>query len=80
MGSRKFSGRHCDVWGDGDTKLPFVLVGDVASALLLSANVGGIEGNSYNLTDIPLLTAREYLAELEGAAKVSFSVRYNVIP
>ena len=46
-------------------KLPFVLVRDVAAALVRGIQVPGIEGRSYNLVDLPLLTARDYLEELQ---------------
>ena len=52
------AGNICQVWGTGENKLPFVLVSDVASALVRSIQVSGIEGRSYNLIDIPMLSAR----------------------
>ena len=55
-------------WGDGNHKLPFVLVDDVASALVLGMDKPGIEGQSFLLTDAPLLSAREYVAALSKAA------------
>jgi nucleoside-diphosphate-sugar epimerase/predicted dehydrogenase len=69
----------CDVWGDGKNKLPFVLVRDVAAALVLGIQVAGIEGRSYNLVDVPLLTARDYLAELQRFLGTSLDVRYRSI-
>jgi predicted dehydrogenase len=48
-------------WGDGNNKLPLVLVDDVASALVLALDAPNIEGRSFLLTDDPLLTAREYV-------------------
>jgi predicted dehydrogenase/nucleoside-diphosphate-sugar epimerase len=54
-------------WGDGRTKLPLVLVDDVASALALGMDAPGIEGQSFLLTDEPLLSAREYVAETAQA-------------
>jgi predicted dehydrogenase/nucleoside-diphosphate-sugar epimerase len=48
-------------WGDGNNKLPLVLVDDVAQALLLAHAAPAIEGKSFLLTDAPLLTAREYV-------------------
>jgi nucleoside-diphosphate-sugar epimerase len=61
----RFSENSCEVWGDGKNKLPLVLVSDVASALVRTIEVSGIEGESYNLIDLPLLTARDYLDELQ---------------
>jgi predicted dehydrogenase len=48
-------------WGDGQNKLPLVLVDDVAQALLLALDKPGLEGRSFLLTDEPLLSAREYV-------------------
>jgi len=69
-----FTENICELWGDGSNKLPFVLVTDVASALLRGIEVEGIEGRSYNLIDIPLLTARDYLEELERRAGMTLNV------
>ena len=51
-------------WGSGEHKLPLVLVDDVADALVLGLDKPGIEGQAFLLTDAPLLTAREYVAEV----------------
>lgn len=48
-------------WGDGENKLPLVLVEDVASALVLGLAKEGIEGQTFLLTDTPMLSAREYV-------------------
>ena len=69
----------CEVWGDGRNKLPFVLVSDVAAALVRGIQVVGIEGRCYNLADLPLLTARDYLAELQRYSGVTLDVRYRPI-
>jgi nucleoside-diphosphate-sugar epimerase len=74
-----FSESICEVWGDGNNKLPFVLVADVASALLRGIQVPGIEGRSYNLIDIPLLTARDYLQEMQRLAGVRLTIHYRPI-
>jgi nucleoside-diphosphate-sugar epimerase/predicted dehydrogenase len=78
-GVGRFSENVCEVWGDGNNKLPFVLVADVASALLRCIQVPGIEGRSYNLIDIRLLTARDYLQELQRLAGISLTVHYRSI-
>jgi predicted dehydrogenase/nucleoside-diphosphate-sugar epimerase len=65
-GVGRFSDDICEVWGDGANKLPFVLVSDVAVALLKAIEVPEIEGRSYNLIDAPLLSAKEYLEELQN--------------
>ena len=78
-GVGRFSESVCEVWGNGNNKLPFVLVADVASALLRGIQVAGIEGRSYNLVDAPLLTAHDYLAELQKSAGIKLSVYYRSI-
>ncbi len=78
-GVGKFSGNVCEVWGDGNNKLPLILVSDVVSALVKGIQVSGIEGRSYNLVDIPLLTARDYLDELQGRAGIKLRVQYKGI-
>ncbi len=55
------SDSRVEYWGDGNNKLPLVLVDDVASALVLALDAPKIEGRSFLLTDAPLLTAREYV-------------------
>ena len=69
----------CQVWGDGNNKLPFVLVADVAAALVRGIQVPGIEGQSYNLIDTPLLTGREYLDELQRRSGLALTVGYPPI-
>jgi nucleoside-diphosphate-sugar epimerase/predicted dehydrogenase len=61
-----------ETWGDGTNKLPLVLVDDVAAGLVRAMEVPGIEGRSYNLVDVPMLSARDYIAGLErlGGLKV----------
>jgi nucleoside-diphosphate-sugar epimerase len=78
-GVGRFSESVCEVWGDGNNKLPFVLVADVASALVRGIQVSGIEGRSYNLIDVPLLTARDYLTELQRLAGITLNVHYRPI-
>ena len=53
------------LWGNGRNILPFVLVGDVADALIRMMDAPGIEGQSFNLIGEPLLSAREYLAAIQ---------------
>ncbi len=54
-------------WGDGLNKLPFVLVEDVASALAKGLNKEGLEGEVFLLTDVPLLSAKEYVDTVSKA-------------
>ena len=69
----------CEVWGDGRNPLPLVLVDDVAAGLVLAMEVEGIEGRSYNLIDLPLLSARDYLTELQRLAGMRIDVHYRPI-
>jgi nucleoside-diphosphate-sugar epimerase/predicted dehydrogenase len=48
-------------WGDGLNKLPFVLVEDVVEALVLAMDREGIDGQTFLLTDEPLLSGQEYV-------------------
>ena len=59
--------QHCIGWNDGRNPLPFVLVEDVAKAILLACSAPGIEGKTYNLAGDVRLSAREYIAELAKA-------------
>ena len=69
----------CRVWGNGRNPLPFVLVADVAAALVRAIEVKGIEGRSYNLVDLPLLTGREYLEELQRLTGTKVDIHYGSI-
>jgi nucleoside-diphosphate-sugar epimerase/predicted dehydrogenase len=60
----------CNLWGDGENKLPIVLVDDVADALVLALDKPGIDGQSYNLVSKPCISANEYLDEMERAAGI----------
>ena len=64
------------LWGDGNNALPFVLVDDVVSALVLARDAPGIEGQTFLLTDEPLLSARDYVHALSGA----LGVKMRAIP
>ena len=48
-------------WGDGENKLPLVLVDDVADALVLALGRKDIAGQTFLLTDAPLISGREYV-------------------
>lgn len=78
-GVGRFSENVCEVWGDGRNKLPFVLVSDVAAALVLAIKVPGIEGESYNVIDEPILTARDYLRDLQERGDMKLAVQYQPI-
>ena len=62
------SDTRAQLWGDGMTKLPLVLVDDVAEGLALGMSAPGIEGQAFLLTDEPLLTAKEYVNEVAAAS------------
>lgn len=54
-------------WGDGQNQLPFVLVEDVADALVLALDKPGIEGQVFLLTDEPLLSGKDYAKAVSEA-------------
>lgn len=59
--------RHCIGWNGGRNPLPFVLVEDVAEAILLACDAPGIEGRCYNLVGEVRPSARAYIARLGQA-------------
>ena len=63
------------LWGDGLHPLPFVLVEDVADALVLALDAEGIEGQCFLLTDEPLLSAQEYVAAVSATCGTRLRVR-----
>src|SRR4029078_3754655 len=69
----------CEVWGDGKNKLPFVLVADVAAALVRGIQADGLEGRSYNLIDVPLLSARDYLSEVQRRSGLAVKIKCKPI-
>ncbi len=52
-------------WGEGDNLLPIVLVEDIADALVAASTAPGIEGRIYNLSADSVISARDYVAEVE---------------
>jgi len=60
----------CQIWGEGKNKLALVLVEDVAAGLIAAMKTPEIEGRSFNLVGEPLLTAQEYLDELDRAGGI----------
>ena len=62
----------CQVWGQGHTSLPFVLVEDVARALVTALDAEGIEGESFNLVADTQLSGLEYLQALEKCTGFEF--------
>jgi nucleoside-diphosphate-sugar epimerase len=59
--------QHCIGWNAGRNPLPFILVEDVADAILRAATAPGIEGRCYNLVGDVRLSARDYTAALANA-------------
>jgi predicted dehydrogenase/nucleoside-diphosphate-sugar epimerase len=64
------SDARVDLWGSDDHPLPFVLVDDVADALVRGVSKPGIEGQTFLLTDEPVLSGEQYVQELEKHAGV----------
>jgi nucleoside-diphosphate-sugar epimerase len=67
----------CQVWGEGRNPLPFVLVEDVAAGMILAQHAVQAVGKTFTLTDEPLLSARDYLAEIERAGGVKLQKHYT---
>ncbi len=65
---------NCQIWGDGNNPLPLVLVNDVAEGLVGAMEKPGIAGASFNFVGEPLLTAREYMTELQRAGGIKIEV------
>ena len=59
--------RHCIGWNGGANPLPFVLVEDVADAVLRACTQPGVVGRCYNVVGDVRLSAREYLEGLAGS-------------
>ena len=60
----------CQIWGHGRNALPFVLVEDVAQALVSALHSQAIDGESFNLIAESRLSALDYLKALEQCAAV----------
>lgn len=56
--------QHCIGWNRGRNPLPFVLVEDVADAILRACRAEGVEGRCYNIVGDIRPSAREYIAAL----------------
>lgn len=59
--------QHCIGWNAGKNPLPFVLVEDVARAILGAVRAHAVEGRCYNLAGDVRPTARAYIADLARA-------------
>ena len=67
----------CKLWGGGRNIMPFVLVDDVADGLVLAAGAkdADVHGKSFNLIGDPMLSARDYFAEIGVANGVAMRAR-----
>ena len=75
LGIAKWSfNRVAHLWGDGRVPLPIVLVDDVADAMVAAMTAPDVAGRAFNLVGPPLLTARDYIAELEAYTGMKFEV------
>lgn len=63
------------LWGAARHPLPFVLVEDVARALVLALDKPGIEGQVFLVTDEPLLSGRDYVEAVSAACGVRLRAR-----
>jgi nucleoside-diphosphate-sugar epimerase len=59
--------QHCIGWNAGRNRLPFVLVEDVAAAIVAACQTEGIDGRCYNLVGDVRPSARAYIAKLAEA-------------
>lgn len=59
--------QHCMGWSDGRNPLPFVLVDDVASAIVAALQAEKVEGRAYNIVGDVRPDARHYMADLASA-------------
>ncbi|MCZ2078802.1 MAG: NAD(P)-dependent oxidoreductase [Bryobacterales bacterium] len=62
----------CTGWGRGKTPLPFVLVEDVAEALVLAMETPGIEGRSFNLAGPIRPSAAEFMEMVRKRSRRNF--------
>jgi nucleoside-diphosphate-sugar epimerase len=63
------------LWGNARHPLPFVLVEDVVQALVLALDKPGIEGQTFLVTDDPLLSGRDYVEAVSAACGVRLRAR-----
>lgn len=56
---------RCAFWGEGNNLIPTVLVEDIVKGLNAAIDAEGIEGNTYNLSAEPCISARDYVNEVE---------------
>lgn len=59
--------QHCVGWNDGLNPLPFVLVEDVADAIVRACTADGVDGKCYNLVGEVEMSAQAYVTALAQA-------------
>lgn len=69
------SATDVEYWGEGTHPLPFVLVDDVADALVRALDAPEIEGETFLLTDAPLLSAEGYAAAVAARSGSAINAR-----
>jgi predicted dehydrogenase/nucleoside-diphosphate-sugar epimerase len=62
------------LWGSGNNILPFVLVEDVADALVRIGMAPDVIGKSFNLVGDPMLTARDYFRAIHDRNQTGIRV------
>jgi len=60
----------CRLYGDGNNPLPIVLVDDCADGMVATLDAPGIDGETFNLCGPGLVTANDYIDEIERRAGV----------
>jgi nucleoside-diphosphate-sugar epimerase/predicted dehydrogenase len=66
-------GSVCELCGKGNTPLPIVTVQDTADGLVRCMEVNDIDGESFNLVGAPIMTANQYIDEVERRAGIRFT-------
>ena len=61
---------QCHYWGQGDNRLPLILVDDVCDAITQAVNNDGISRQSLNLVADVQITAQEYVKIIEDALDI----------
>ncbi len=61
--------QHCLGWNNGTNPLPFILVEDVAQAIVKATQRDEVIGKTYNLVGDVRMPATDYIAELARATK-----------
>jgi nucleoside-diphosphate-sugar epimerase len=69
----------CMLWGEGRNTMPFVLVDDVADGLVLAMENEDAKGQSFNLIGDPMLSGKDYFAEIGAAYGVSMRAQATPI-